>query len=141
HDALPIFDPTGPHTNYAKNWSDIDQDLMLEKEFGGQIKNKGAFKDIMPGILATKENKLDKAKAIYYYIQKNITFNNVLGKFAEQGIKKALETKKGNIADINLGLVAGLNAADIEAYPVIISTRNNGIPNFLFPAMTDFNAV
>lgn len=141
YELRTYLDPTGPHTNYAKNWSDIDQDLMLEKEFGGQIKNKGAFKDIMPGILASKENKLDKAKAIYYYIQKNITFNNVLGKFAEQGIKKALETKKGNIADINLGLVAGLNAADIEAYPVIISTRNNGIPNFLFPAMTDFNAV
>lgn len=141
YELRTYLDPHGPHTNYAKNWSDIDQDLMAAKEFGGQVKNKGAFKDLLPTILAGKESKLDKAKAMYYYIQKNISHNNGLGKYAEIGIKKALETKKGNIADINLGLVAGLNAADIEAYPVIISTRNNGIPNFLFPAMTDFNAV
>jgi hypothetical protein len=116
-------------------------DLMQEKDFGGQIKNKGAFKDILPGIIEGKENKLDIAKSIYYYLQKNIVWNDFLGKFAENGIKKALETKKGNIADINLGLVAALNAAEVEAYPVIISTRNNGIPSYIFPVMTDFNAV
>jgi len=141
YELRTYLDPNGPHTNYAKNWSDIDQDLMLQKEFGGQIKNKGAFKDILSGIIEGKETKLDKAKAIYYYLQKNITWNEYLGKFADVGVKKALELKKGNIADINLGLVAGLNAAEIEAYPVIISTRNNGIPSYIFPAMTDFNAV
>lgn len=135
------FDPSGPHTNYAKKWSDIDMDLMQEKDFGGQIKNKGAFKDILPGIIEGKDNKLDIAKSIYYYLQKNIVWNDFLGKFAENGIKKAQETKKGNIADINLGLVAALNAAEVEAYPVIISTRNNGIPSYIFPVMTDFNAV
>ncbi|VTQ02966.1 Uncharacterised protein [Sphingobacterium daejeonense] len=34
------FDPSGPHTNYAKKWSDIDMDLMQEKDFGGQIKKQ-----------------------------------------------------------------------------------------------------
>lgn len=141
YELRTYFNPDGPHTNFAKTWADIDQDLMLEKEFGGQIKNKGAFKDILPGIIAGKENKLDKAKAIFYYLQKNITWNQIGGKFSDVGVRKALEQKKGNMADINLGLVAGLNAADIEAYPVIISTRENGIPSFLYPAMTDFNAV
>ena len=45
------------------------------------------------------------------------------------------------MADINLGLVSALNLADIEAYPVIISTRSNGIPNIIHPVITDFNAV
>ncbi len=141
YELRTYMDPTGTHKNFAKDWSNIDQELINDKDFGGQAKNKGAFKNLLPGILEGKESKLDKAKAIYYYLQENIIWNEYLGKYAENGIKKALETKKGNIADINLGLVACLSAADIEAYPVIISTRNNGIPGFLYPVITEFNAV
>lgn len=141
YELRTYLDPNGPHTNFSKKWSDIDQDLMQDKEFGGQIKNKSAFKDILPEIIGNKESALDKAKAIYYYIQKNIVWNHIIGKFAEVGIKKALETKKGNIGDINFSLIAALNAAEIEAFPVIISTRQNGMPNYLYPSMSDFNAV
>ncbi len=133
--------PAGGVTNFAKTWANIDEELMADKDFGGQIKNKGAFKELLPTMVDSATTNLAKAKNIYYYIQDHIAWNEVGGKYAEKGIKKALAEKKGNIADINLALVAAMNAADIEAYPVIFSHRTTGIPGLLYPVLTDFNGV
>lgn len=46
------------------------------------------------------KEELAKAKAIFTYIQKNIQWNNYYGKYAEYGIKKALEKHSDNIGDI-----------------------------------------
>ncbi len=134
-------DPNGAKQNYTRTWDNIDTELLNDKDFGGQIKAKGPFKEINAKILAEHQTKLDQAKALYSYLQRNVVWNKNFGKYAEFGVKKTLEDKRGNLADINLGLVAGLNAMDIEAYPVITATRNRGIPSYIYPVNADFNAV
>ncbi len=136
-----FHEPSGAIKNYTRVWKDVDTELLNDKDFGGQIKNKSVYGKLLPSIISPDSSKLFNAKKIYNYIQQNIVWNKTLGKYAENGIKDALEKKKGNIGDINLSLVSALNNADIEAYPVIISTRNNGIPNVVHPVLSDFNAV
>src|SRR5690606_2237874 len=101
-------DPNGLLKNFTRTWKDIDMELLNDKEFGGQIKNKSVYSKILPTIIHKDSSKIQQAKAIYSYIQKNITWNKNLGKYAEKGIKDALQDKKGNMADINLGLVSAL---------------------------------
>lgn len=141
YELAKYYSPAGRQINFAQEWSDIDRELMSNPDFGGQIKNTKAFREILSDLLQGTDSDLAKAQAIYYYIQSNINWSGYLGKYAEQGITKTLQSKKGNTGDINLALVAGLNAAGIEAFPVIISTRQNGIPGTLNPVLTDFNAV
>ncbi len=137
-----IFYPsTGSKKTFSKTWKDVDTDLMNEKTFGGQLKKTDLFKANLPTILSPTDTKLEKAKKIYNYINKQIKWNNYLGKYAETGIEKALEKRTGNIGDINLALVTALLAADLEAYPIILSTRRNGTPNGLFPVLSDFDYV
>ena len=131
----------GARTNYTRTWENIDTELMNEKNFGGQLKNKSAFKEVVPGIINGKSSNVDKAKAIYDYVQKNIQWNNVGGLYAENGVKKSMETKRGNIADVNLSLIAAMRAAEIEAYPVLFATRDRGIPSYIHPVLADFNGV
>jgi hypothetical protein len=45
----------------------------------------------------------------------------------------------GNVADINLLLIAMLKEAGIDAFPVLVSTKNNGIP--FYPTKDGFNYV
>ncbi|NJM79975.1 MAG: hypothetical protein HC854_10760 [Flavobacterium sp.] len=55
------------------------------------------------------------------------------------GVKKAYKQKTGNVSEINLMLTAMLKYAGIEANPVLLSTRQNGIA--MFPNRTAFNYV
>lgn len=137
-----IFYPsTGSKKTFSKTWKDVDTDLMNEKAFGGQLKKTDLFQANLATIVSPTDSKLEKAKKIYNYINKQIKWNNYLGKYAESGIEKALEKRTGNIGDINLALVTALLAADLEAYPIILSTRRNGTPNALFPVLSDFDYV
>lgn len=63
------------------------------------------------------------------------------GKYSEDGIKKAFQNKTGNVGDINLSLIAALKYAGLHAEPVILSTRDNGLPLTLYPLISDFNYV
>lgn len=137
-----IYYPSnGAKKTFSKTWKDVDTDLMNEKAFGGQLKKTDLFKTNLSTLLTSTDTKLEKAKKIYDYIKKQIKWNNYLGKYADNGIEKALEKRTGNIGDINLALVTALQAADLEAYPIILSTRRNGTPNSLFPVLSDFDYV
>lgn len=132
---------TGGKVNLTKNWKDIDYELKSDRSFGSQMKKKDAFKDLMPEILKNTTDDLSKATAIYAYIAKNIKSNGYIGIYSENDVKKVLGTHSGNTADINLALISALSAADLDAEALILSTRNNGELNRLFPVISNFNYV
>lgn len=129
----------GSKQNYTKDWKSVDYDLTSEKMLGAQMKRKDLFKDVMPGILTNTTDDLSKAKAVYNYIKKQIKWNNYYGKYSEESIKNALDTRFGNVADINLSLISALSAANLDAEAVILSTRDNGNVNKLYPVISEFN--
>lgn len=135
------FLSNGAKVRVTKEWRDVDRELLSEKSFGGQLKREEIFKDILPPLLQDKQTTLEKAKAIYSYIQRTIKWNEVYGKHTEFGIKESLAQHHGNVADINLAMITALNAASIPAYPILVSTRSNGLPNNLHPVISDFNYV
>ncbi|MFD2557262.1 DUF3857 and transglutaminase domain-containing protein [Sphingobacterium tabacisoli] len=127
--------------SFTKKWSDVDRELMTDKDFGGQLKKTNLLEEMLTKSGDTSYNQLDKAKNVFKWVQQNIKWNNTYGKYAQNGIEDALKNKKGNSADINLSLITALNAAGIESYPILVSTRDNGIPNSLHPVISDFNYV
>ncbi len=143
--SFELVDYTSPYngakTRFSKDWKDIDYQLKTESYFGSQVKRKGLFKDRVGPLIASKTNDLEKAKAVYAYIQKTIKWNKNTGIVSVDGLSKALDTHSGSIADINISLVAALNAAGLNASPVLVSTRDNGIVNTLYPVTGDFNYV
>jgi hypothetical protein len=133
--------PNGAKVSYTKTWKDVDYELTSDKSFGAQMKRKDLYKDLIPAIIKNSSTELEKAKAIFEYVKKQIKWNNYYGVFSEESIKKSLETRSGNIADINLNLIAALSAANLDAEAVILSTRENGNINKLYPIISDFNYV
>jgi len=132
---------TGTKVKVAKEWKDIDNDLKHADYFGGQIKRTGLMKDRMLPVIAGKADDLSKAEAIYAYLQKNYKCNGFTGYGSNDGIKKALDSHTGSVADINLTLIAALNAVGLNTDAVLLSTRNNGIINKLYPVVSEFNYV
>ena len=129
----------GAKTKVAKEWRDVDYDLKHSDYFGSQLKRKDLFKERIVPVIAGKTDSLEKAKAVYEYIQKDIKWNGFFATGSDDGIKKVLETHSGNIAEINLALAAALNAAGLNAQVVLLSTRDNGFINKLYPVQEEFN--
>ncbi len=136
-----IYRLNGANMKITKEWRDVDRELINNADFGGQMKRDNVFKSLLPAILKEAPDDLSKAKALYQYIQKNIRWNQYIGKYSENNIKNALERRSGNVGDINLALIAGLLAAGLDAEAVILSTRDNGMVNDIHPVLSDFNYV
>lgn len=133
--------PDGSRQSYTKSWKDVDYELTSAPNFGSQIKRKDIFKTLIPDVIKNSTTEIDKAKAIYNYIKRQIKWNNYYGLHSEGNLKTALENKSGNVADINLSLIAALSAANLDAEAVILSTRDKGLVNKLYPVLTEFNYV
>jgi hypothetical protein len=130
---------TGVKNRVTKDWKDIDYNLKHSEYFGSQIK-KDLLKNYIAPVIAGKTDDMAKAVAIYSYIQKTIKWNSMYSRGSD-GVRKALDNHTGNIADINLALVAALNSAGIKTEAVLLSTRQNGLINRLYPVESEFDYI
>lgn len=131
---------TGAKKRMTKEWKDIDYVLKSDPDFGSQLKKKGVFKDRIIPVIAGKTDDLGKAKAVYAYLQKWFKWNNFYG-IESEGISKAVDTHSGSVADINLALVNALSAAGLNSEAVLLSMREHGVVNTLYPVLGDFDYV
>lgn len=136
-----VYYLNGSVQKYTKTWRDVENELTDSKEFGSQMKRKDVFKTIVPSITAGLTTDLPKAKAIFEYIKKQIRWNDYYGKYCETSVKEVIDKRTGNVADINFALISALSAANLDVEAVILSTRDNGMVNKLYPVLSDFNYV
>jgi hypothetical protein len=116
----------GMHKYFSLTWDNFSVSLNGYENFGGQLKRGGFLKDIANTIKASSKDTLSKIQAAYDYVSKVMTWNGQESFFTTATLKKAHEIKTGNAADINLMLVVLLRELGLEAYPVVLSTRENG---------------
>jgi hypothetical protein len=126
----------------TKEWKDVDEELRESARFGVQIKRG---KDIIDAkieqLIQGETDPLIKAQKIYDFVKNWYQWNDVYGKYSESGIKKAFDAKAGNVGDINLSLVAALKYAELDAEPMLLSTRENGLVTDVYPVLSEFNYV
>lgn len=79
--------------------------------------------------------------SIYHYLNKRVNFSGQHTAYSQTSGKQVLAGKPSNQAAINQTLVAMLRAADIDANPVLISTRKSGKINMDFPSFYQFNGL
>ena len=77
--------------------------------------------------------------AIFQYVKSKMNWDGYTGVGCSQGVRKAYKEGTGNVAEINLMLIAMFKYAGLNANPILVSTRSHGIP--LFPTRNGFNYV
>ncbi|HYG21080.1 MAG TPA: transglutaminase domain-containing protein [Ohtaekwangia sp.] len=131
----------GTTDKITREWKDVEQELRQHDHFGVQLrKGKDMADKHLDPLLMSDTDPLSKAEKVYAFIKDWYQWDNYYGKYSD-GIKKAFEQKKGNVGDINLSLVAALRYAGLDADPMILSTRENGLATELYPVLSDFNYV
>lgn len=138
-ELMQYVDFRGIKHMYSKKWSDVDKEFRFNKDLGRQLSYSNFFKNNLPENIMMISDRLEKAKAIYYFIQKHYNWDGKFRILSDIRVKKAFEAKTGNSSEINLSLFNALKAADLTTKIVMISTRDNGIPTQLYPVLSDFN--
>ncbi len=137
-----ITNSNGSKDKITKEWKDADDEMRRHQYFGLQIKRGKDIVDTqVEQIIAGETDELRKAQKIYDFIKNRYRWNEVYSKYSEFGIKKAYESKTGNVGDINLSLIAALDYAGLDVEPLMVSTRENGTATELYPVLTEFNYV
>jgi len=122
-------------------WPRIIRGLMEDEDFGLQLKREIPRTADLDAALAQQKTDIDKMKTIYYYVRKNMEWNNYDNIWALDGVKAAWKDKKGTSGEINLILVNLLRDAGINAHPVLVSTRENGRVKTLNADLSQFDRV
>ena len=132
----------GRKDKITKEWKDVEEELRTSNRFGVQLKRgKDIVDEAVEQLLVGETDPLTKAQKIYDFMKAWYRWDDVYGIYSELGIKKAFDSKKGNVGDINLSLVAALRYAGFNVEPLMLSTRRNGSVTELHPVLGDFDYV
>ncbi len=124
----------------AKNYEQFCNWLLKSPEFGKHLdkKNQGLV-DKLGVELLQKDDLMVRAQKIYTAIQNNIEWDGYYSVLPEISPAKTIKAGRGEVADINMLLIATLREAGLKAYPLISSTVENGVPHPVYPDIMDFN--
>lgn len=139
---LSSFEPTGGFSEkYIGTWPQMNRFYYKEIAKKNFLKDNYSNKvwKVAEPLVQNIEKPLDKVKILYDFVQKNIKWNEIDEIDPEHDADYCFDEKKGSNTEINLTLLALLKKAGIEAYPMLISTRDHQKPMNFLPYMYQFN--
>ncbi|AXG73289.1 DUF3857 domain-containing protein [Flavobacterium arcticum] len=140
HELSKTHFPNQQEKKYASDWDAIVKTIYNDENFGRELDEKDYFEDDIKTLInETNTTRGELITTIYNYVRDRMAFNEQYRYECVDGVKKAYESKTGNVAEINLMLVAMLRYAGLNANPVLLSTRANGHVSFV--NRTEFNYV
>ncbi len=135
--------PNSVGENVTGNWEKVAKDLEQNLKFGVQLNKKRFTRDLVAAIdplLADDESDEEKISTIYSYLSQNIQWNKEYG-ITSPSLDEAFRTKSASSGELNLMFIAVCRRFNIEAYPILISTRNHGRTMEYYPKLDQFNHV
>lgn len=130
------------YVGYSDSWEEIIKNLSTLQNFGGVISGTNFYNAFAKEEKRKNISTLEKIQEAYNYVQQNMKWNQQKRFVASDDIKKNFtENHSGSSAEINLTLIAILNEMDIKTYPVILSTRENGLLFAHNPSINNVNYV
>jgi Domain of Unknown Function with PDB structure (DUF3858)/Transglutaminase-like superfamily len=133
--------------DYMNNWTSASKELLEREHFGQDLSHENNWmSDELGGITAGAGSEEEKAHKIFSYIRDNFRTAGVdgygtRGLYTHHTLKEVFKRKEGSVVEINLLLTAMLRKAGIDADPVILSTRENGIANAAYPLIDEYDYV
>ncbi len=139
YEIISVQNNSGGIKKLATTWEQVAKSINDSKYFGDEIKRTRMLVDDAEAIKAAHSGSMERMYAAFDFIKNHMNWNGSARLFSYNGIVKAYKEKTGNSADINLMLVGLLKECGVDASPVLVSTKDHGIP--LFPTREGFNYV
>ena len=124
------------------SWPELAKELNESDYFGRQAtkkRNQKALLELLEPVWAQVESKEEKALLAYQYLNQTVEWSGDYSIGADQDLWECLEKGSASSGALNLMMLCALNILEIEAYPVLLSTRGHGKMLQLYPILSQFN--
>lgn len=115
--------PGGMMNTITTTWDAVTKSIYDSDLFGKELERTGYFKKDIDKLLVGVSDSEEKVNKIFDFVKTKMTWNSMEGYYTKEGVRDAFKKGSGNVADINLGLIAMLRYAGLNADPVLISTK------------------
>lgn len=119
-------------------WENIAEALYDDEDFVGPMKPRGFYEKSLDSLLADVPDPMDRIEKVYDYVRSHVTWDESFGYYpSNESSRKTYNDREGDVTDINMLLISMLRSIDVQAYPMLVSTRGNGVP--ITPTPEAFN--
>lgn len=124
---------------FTTDWDAVARLLHESQYFGQLLGNALYLKDMENEIRSKATSDYDKMKLAYDTL-KSLKWNgNLALTSSKNNLRICMNDGAASSTEINLTLTNLLNRLDIEAYPIVMSTRENGYLSTYFPSIEKLN--
>lgn len=123
----------------SNTWKDVVEKIKETDGYAKDLKKSNYFEDDLNPIIEHLASDQEKIEAIFEFVKESVNWNKKNSTRTKKRLKKVYDEGVGNVAEINLMLIAMLRYAEINATPVLLSTISNGIP--IYPTISGLNYV
>ncbi|MBS1599566.1 MAG: DUF3857 domain-containing protein [Bacteroidetes bacterium] len=136
------FGEANERHDYMGNWFIASEKLLKHENFGQALDEDNHWmKEDLKAITTGCKNNEEKIRKIYAFVRSNFTCTDHDRLYTDNSLKTVFKKRNGNVAEINLLLVAMLRHEDIPSDPAVLSTRDNGYCSETYPMIDGFNYV
>ncbi len=139
HELTTLKFPNSTVKSYNSTWEDVSKFIHESENFGSQLNKTKYFENDLAKLNLEKIDVKEKLSKVFEFAKQKIKWNENYGVFCKDGVTKAYSNGSGNVAEVNLFLIAVLKKLNFNAHPVILTTRYERAN--LFPSINAFNYV
>ncbi|MFN8303676.1 MAG: DUF3857 domain-containing protein [Saprospiraceae bacterium] len=125
------------------SWPELASNLANDGQLGQQYLRPNKSDRLWAAYKAAAGNVAPEQTVaqVLKFVSSNIIWDGNYSIFTQSSIDEAFSKRSGNLAEVNLAVIALLHRLDINAYPMLLSTRSNGICHPEYPILDQFNAL
>lgn len=129
----------GQIEDVMSSWPKITKQLLEQDDFGLQLKKNLPHTASLDDSLKNITGDYNKMVLVYDYVRRNMNWNGIESIYSDNGIKSAWDKKSGTNSELNFILISLLRDAGLKAFPLLVSTKDNGTVNTIYPFLDQFN--
>jgi hypothetical protein len=129
----------GFQKTFSDTWAKVGGHLMDDDDFGGQLKRKINGEEAMVTKAKAMATADEKIAYLFNAVKNAMKWNGSDEWYTNDGTYRAWENKTGNSTEINLILYHLLKQSGVEAYPMVVSTREHGKVQPFYTSLAQFN--
>lgn len=131
--------PGRGYVSLSNTWPEVARQLLDHSDLGRRMRPSRSLRRQAAEITQGAESSLESMHRIYDFVRQTMVWDETYRFTARRSLDRVLDSRRGSSGEINMLLITLLRAADIDANPVLSSTRRNGFVHAFWVSASQFN--